>query len=468
MIAITGPILSSTWGYTTKYDSIALPILTDPNLSYTNSTNWLPISNWVKAPNGSYYSIPGQQRTVIKYTPNSSISGSNQNYETGSFTIISKSLDDGLPYYLQDGGEKYGHGVLAQNGKIYAFPYRSTLTYSSSILEIDPTLDAYKMYNYTWTDLGFQMFVNCILGGDGWIYGAPNAKSSAFGTTYRIFRFHPETKILQSSSATSAVLGGGWDIAAGGLFATGSYVYFAPRGLSTGKQGKILKLDTTQFAEGTVNGMSLIDFPTIFQATGWGNITFQGSNVVSSSQGHRVFLTPRMLSATKPLTSSLFFDPSTDTFTIVKNQSGSSTSGITIPANNFVGGSSARSHNGNLNFFAFTANNNITVKHGTTSSFYTNVFMPNNRGNLIPSEFVGASIGNFINGGTTDKYKSLYSLQSGSSNNFRYTSSLMALISVKGYYNNITDFSIPNDIYVLPNPIAGITSSLYNFYYNHW
>lgn len=462
MIVSTGTVMNSIWGYTLKPDSVNIPYSLDANLTYPYSAQWLPITAWIKAPNGSYYSIPGQQRTVVKYTPNSSISGSNQNYETGSFTVLSASIDGGT-LYLQSGGEKYSHGVLAQNGKIYAFPYRSTTAYSSSILEIDPTLDAYKTYNYTWTDLGIQMFLNCVLGGDGWIYGAPNN-----ATTYRIFRFHPETKILQSSSQTSTIPGGGWDIQASSLFASGSYVYFIPRAQGTGKQGKMLKLDTTQFIEGTVNGMSLINFPPEFQTTVWGtNITFQGCSMVSSSQGYRVLLTPRLLTAVSPLTSSLLFNPSTDTFSIVKNQSGSSTSGITVPNNSFVGGSSSPLHNGNLVLFRFgDGNTNITVKHGTTSSIFTNVFIPN-RANLISPLPNNSSFSNMVVGGASDKYKSLYNFQQNANNVTRYTSSIVNLISVKGYYNNVTDFSIPNNSYILPNPIAGITSSLFNFYYNH-
>jgi len=458
MIVSTGTIMNSTWGYTLKNDTLNLPIATDPNLVFAGSGNWLPITNWVKAPNGNYYSIPGTQRTVLKYTPNSSISGSNTNYETGSFTVLSASIDGGT-LYLQSGGEKYGHGVLAQNGKIYAFPYRSTAAFSSSILEIDPSIDAYKMYNYTWTGLNIQMFVNCILGGDGWIYGAPNFN------TARVFRFHPETKVLQSSSLLSGI---GWSVNAISLVATGSYVYFMPKGLGTGASGKMLKLDTNQFLENTVNGMSLINFPAVFQASGWGGISFQGSSVVSSSQGYRVMLTPRLFnSATKPLTSSLFFNPSDDTFTIVKNQSGSSTSGITVPTNKFVGGN--RSINGDINLFSFGANPqvNITVKNSTTSSIFTDVTFPN-RYNLLlnlPIPTTGSFTPFALS--PSEKYKSLYLYQIGDTSTNRYTSSMVSMISVKGYYDGVTDFSIPDYSYLIPNPIASITSSLFNFYYNH-
>jgi hypothetical protein len=461
MIVSTGTIMNSTWGYTLKNDTFNLPITANPNLAFAGSANWLPITNFIKAPNGNYYSVPGTQRTVLKYTPNFSISGSNTNYETGSFTILSASIDGGT-LYLQSGGEKYGHGVLAQNGKIYAFPYRSTTAFSSSILEIDPTIDAYKMYNYTWTGLDIQMFLNCVLGGDGWIYGSPNNVGSA--NAHRVFRFHPETKILQSSSLLSGI---GWAVSAQSLIATGSYVYFIPRRQGTGNLGKMLKLDTNQFLEGTTNGMSLINFPAVFQLANWGNnISFQGSSVISSSQGYRVMLTPRLLGgAITPLTSSLFFNPADDTFTIVKNQSGSSTSGIIVPNNRFVGGNG--SINGNINLFSFSTDPqfNITVKHSTTSSVLTNVAFPN-RYNLIPPAVAGNSFTPFALS-PSEKYKSLYVYQIGDTVASRYTSSLISMISVKGYYNGVTDFSIPDYSYLTPNPIASITSSLFNFYYNH-
>jgi hypothetical protein len=489
MITSTGTIMNSTWGHSITSSQYIIDS-SNPNLQFTGNTAWGSYNHYVLAPNGCYYGIPGTARCPIKIDPKTSISGSNTNFQSSTFTLITKSSVTGNDYFLPDyrdlsplstslAIQKYGYGVLAHDGKIYAMPYWNARpsagaslpqrTYfdatRNNILVIDPNTDTYTTCSFLSTSPGSlpnlstsQLFWSCVLGSDGYIYSSYNTTPSTT-TVNRIVRFNPLTltptgNILQLTNQINQQ-------GSFAAFSSGSYVYFLPQLITFGNVSKppsLIRLNVNQFSNGTSNGVELVPFISPFSASSgtspWGNtITFGGTIPLSSSL---VVFTPRYLSSTSPLSQSLAYNPQTNTFSVLTHS--------LITDNSYFGG--GRNINGNGYLISGTETlpmfNLIESGSGYSASVDLNFPLKN------IDKYISTIFGVNNNPSPSSTYKHIITQNNTFTDDIKYTTSIAEFISVKGYYNGITGFSPKDNGYLIPTNTSSLTSSLYNFYYNHF
>lgn len=486
MIVSTGTVMNSTWGHSITSSTYVIDS-SDPNLQFTGTDVWATYPHYILAPNGCYYGIPGTARCPIKIDPKTSISGSNTNFQSSTFTLITKSSVTGNDYFLpsfkdvnpaysNSPWQKYGFGVLAHDGKIYAMPYWSDFPSAASglrpyftatknnILVIDPNTDTYTTCSFSnITGLASaRNFWSSILGSDGYIYSIFNGGGT--DTAAKIVRFNPLTlstssiNTLQFTSNVTNFSQTSWP-----AFSSGSYVYFMSTNIDLGvatKASAILKLDTTQFSNNTNNGLSLTYFPSPFSGSStdpnpWGNITFGGTIALSSSL---VIFSPRYLLSSLPnnLSHSLAYNPQTDTFSVLTHS--------IINANNYFGG--GRNINGNG--YLVPVDETLPMYNIIDSSSGYNVQLNSSFPLDNIDKYISTAFSKNSNLAPTPTYKHVINNVNASNiSNFQYSASISEFISVKGYYSGVTGFSPKDNGYLIPSNTASLTSSLYNFYYNH-
>jgi len=485
MITSTGTIMNSTWGHSITSSQYIIDS-SNPNLQFTGNIAWGSYNHYVLAPNGCYYGIPGTARCPIKIDPKTSISGSNTNFQSSTFTLITKSSVTGNDYFLPDyrdlsppsttlAIQKYGYGVLAHDGKIYAMPYwniRPTAISSlqrtyfdntrNSILVIDPNTDTYTTCSFLSTGLTSlstaQLFWSCILGSDGYIYSSYNTNPTAL-TTNRIVRFNPLTltptgNILQVTNQINQQ-------GSFAAFSSGSYVYFLPQRITFGDSRKppsLVRLNVNQFSNGTLNGVELVPFISPFSASSgtspWGdNITFGGTISLSSSL---VVFAPRYLDSTSPLSQSLAYNPQTNTFLVLTHS--------LITANSYFGG--GRNINGNGYLISGTETLPMFNLIESGSEYSANINLDFPLKNI--DKYISTTFGINNNPSPSPTYKHIITQNNIFTDDIKYTASIAEFISVKGYYNGVTGFSPKDNGYLIPTNTSSLTSSLYNFYYNHF
>jgi hypothetical protein len=488
MIVSTGTVMNSTWGHSITSSQYIIDS-TNPNLQFTGTDRWATYTNYVLAPNGCYYGIPGTARCPIKIDPKTSISGSNTNFQSSTFTLITKSSVTGDDYFLPDyrdlsppattTWQKFGFGILAHDGKIYAMPYWSdrpgttpSLIYRNyfaatlrSILVIDPNTDTYATasFNALSGTSSSRLFWSCVLGSDGYIYSIFN---SDIDTNTRIVRFNPLTlfttsaNTLEYTNTLTATNGVAYSQASWAAFSSGSYVYFMPRNIRFGVSATppaILKLNTTQFQNGSLNGVSTTPFPFPFSASSgtspWGSITFGGVISLSSSL---VVFSPRYLTSTSPLSQSLAYNPQTDTFSVLTHS--------LITENKYFGG--GRNINGNG--YLISGVETLPMFNLIESESEYSASIDSNSPLRNIDKYISTNLSANNNSSPSPIYKHVINQVNASlTSNIQYTASIAEFISVKGYYNGVTGFSPKDDGYLIPEDTSSLTSSLYNFYYNH-
>jgi hypothetical protein len=483
MIVSTGTIMNSTWGHSITSSQYIIDS-TNPNLQFASSDVWGTYNHYVLAPNGCYYGIPGSARCPIKIDPKTSISGSNTNFQSSTFTLITKSSVTGNDYFLPDyrdltppntnsAIQKYGYGVLAHDGKIYAMPYwdgrgsSGTIyrtyfdTTRTNILVIDPNTDTYTTCSFLTTGLTslsfVRMFWSCVLGSDGYIYSSYNAATNA--SVNRIVRFNPLTLAPSGNTLqrTSTINGQGSFAA----FSSGSYVYFLPQNITFGNVSKppsLVRLNVNQFSNNTPNGVEFVPFIPPFSASSgtspWGSLTFGGTISLSSSL---VVFAPRYLNSTSPLSQSLAYNPQTNTFSVLTHS--------LITVNSYFGG--GRNINGNG--YLIPGTETLPMFNLIESGSEYNINIDSNFPLKNIDKYISTIFGNNSNPSPSPTYKHIINQNNTlTGTNEQYTASIAEFISVKGYYNGVTGFSPKDNGYLIPTNTSSLTSSLYNFYYNHF
>jgi hypothetical protein len=120
MIVSTGTIMNSTWGHSITSSQYNIDS-SNPNLQFTGTDRWLAYSGPVLAPNGYYYFIPGTARCPIKIDSKTTISGSNTNFQSSAFTLITKSSVTENDYFLGPKFRFNNYGAAKVDLAIYGF-----------------------------------------------------------------------------------------------------------------------------------------------------------------------------------------------------------------------------------------------------------------------------------------------------------------------------------------------------------
>jgi hypothetical protein len=330
---------------------------------------------------------------------------------------------------------------------------------------IDPNTDTYATCSATFPGVTAgttQLFISSVLGSDGYIYSIYNTSN----VTNRVVRFNPLTLSPTSPNIIeyTAPLNSGiiYNQQAWASFSSGSYVYFMPRAIASGSTSAptaMLRLNVTQFSNNNLNGLYLVQFPepygNLASASAWGNnITFGGTITLSSSL---VVFTPRYTSTpTYVTTHSLSYNPQNNAFLILTHSA--------VTSNIYYG--TGRNINGN-GYIIPTDKispmyNIIESGSGYSASIDLNFPLKN------INKYISTSFGTNNSPSPSPSYKHIINQTTSTDQNTKYTASVAEFISVKGYYDGVTGFSPKDNEYIIPENISSLTSSLYNFYYNHF
>lgn len=471
LIPTVGVMTNSVWGY---YITASQGYTIPTNIPTWNNTNfngaWSPAR---QAPNGHSYAFPLCAPCPIKIYTGSANSGSSSTFSSiPQIQFITTSID-GNDLFLPTPSstnvanyEKFYSPILAQDGCFYAFDYSFVSasgnniesTRVGKIMKLDPSIDRYTTYSFSYPVVATRRMSSNILGYDGYIYGTVSANNGTGNN--RIFRFDPTTPTnVQSSSILSSTYGAA---AAGQFFGTLSSrpgaIYWIPRNPGATNNISIV-LSSSLFSPGTINGISTIPLPSTLTGGGGGDLAYW------PSKGHvdtgYTYWSPRINTAnTLQNARVLVLDPyggtaGTGSLTLDNNTNIYDNNGpVTSP--NFTFGF-ARSINGDL--FALpttTHTKSIAIDKDGTGSV-SNFYPINNNISLQYTTVYPNIMSNGIN---------IWSNVITITKNTFPTTNWNYFMSVKGYYKNVTDF-IEYSYFSPPSNIASITSSLYNWLENN-
>jgi hypothetical protein len=247
----------------------SFPILRN-EVTSTPKRGGASINGLVCGQDGNIYTIPGNQRSVIKIDPISQ-----------SFTTFSENFggfeDDADSSVLNT---KWLGGCLSTNGKIYGIPY----TYDK-ILVINPkTGTASTSEISTGFTTSFGKWAGGVLSSDGNIYGIPWKSTT-------ILKINPTTN---TTSTFGSVTGGWW----GGCLAPNGKIYCSP--YDGNKTKFILKIDSLT---DTITTIGPISDSLFTDNTGWqGAVLAPNGKIYCSPLGGKGILE---------------IDPQNDTFNVI-------------------------------------------------------------------------------------------------------------------------------------------------------